>query len=40
MERSFGIFLGGLAAFVLATLAAEYVNRKVWPADYPSQGGR
>lgn len=30
-------FLGGMVAFVVLTLAAEWASRKVWPADYPSQ---
>jgi len=31
MDRTFGLFLGGLFVFVVASVAAEYVSRQVWP---------
>jgi hypothetical protein len=37
--RTVEIFALSIASFVIASLAAEWANRKVWPADYPSQGG-
>lgn len=40
MDQRLGYFIGALAGFVLASLAAEYAARKVWPADYPSQAGK
>jgi hypothetical protein len=31
MERSLGYFMLGVGSFVLASLAAEWASRKVWP---------
>lgn len=30
-SNSVGTFIGALAVFVIATITAEYVSRKIWP---------